>query len=1172
MVDSAASNITVVVRVRPLLPFDRVESIAEKNESDPKKSFRRIVAVLDERVLVFDPLDQEQVSTQRMYRHGARRNKEVRYAFDKVFGEQSSQQQIFEGTTKPLIDDVLNGYNTTLFAYGATGCGKTHTITGTEEDPGIIFRTMRELFSRIESNSDERITDVSLSYLEVYNETIRDLLGGETTNTSVALDVREDDARVIVAGLSEHRPKDVDDVMQMLIKGNENRTRAPTEANAVSSRSHAILQIHVKQKQRTSAIVQKFSLATFSIIDLAGSERASVTKNKGERLLEGANINRSLLALGNCINALCGDKPNHIPYRDSKLTRLLKFSLSGNCKVVMIANISPAIIHYEETHNTLKYANRAKNIKTKVYRNSLSIDNHISQYPRIIDELRSEIGQLKEKLATQEPEPTDYVSPEASSEVFNDVLRRIRKHYEKIQEKGREQVHADLNVQQNERKLAFLKALLSSMPESDISETLRSTEIWQFYLDYKAGVLDAMDHLHELNVALRHNSGEASLAIERHRMGIERLIATGPTARRLTPQIRERLHLESTMLQLSTENDRLCSVVKHQDDHFDANSLVTGEIAKFYGRNIVAVYENISSAAKRSDPNEIQRQTELLQISAQVLALVVGKASEGTQPTALSGMTEGAEDPESVDIVYDTASESESEMGDVDVRESDSVAGDEDMEGAWKVALNSFSKESGPNNEENVFMAQITGSVSASDENAVTSTVKRRRLDRKLFEEEDEMEQEFNTPTKSRLRTRKTSVDPERTPVAKPRTRSIQSIKAKPLAVNLLLENQDAKVDTEKSEKESPKKMKRRHARQSLIPKMRSTPLRAELSVPSRVPQTVGALRFANTETSTFTSQPSANRLKRPLDSLAPSPLLLPTIAEKTRPRRSTRAATAEVRAAAGAGGDESGWETLTDGGVSDAGSQGGSVASGVEPVMGTRSWANVGVGSLMLLANAVISSWFGLGLEATLAVSSIRCVVQLSILGLVLKPGNYFAIQAAPWYRARDYVTILGMLLGNSMSGVAVGLSSTLTQISEHKERIEFYLAHGASRWEAAKPIGVEAIRLALLPTLNAMSVMGLISIPGMMTGQILGGASIDDAVRYQQIVMFMITSCCGLATVSTVVICLYICFDDCARLRLDRIHAVSKTNWRDYSRSIVEWFRRPNRSHETEPLLNGT
>ncbi|KAI9364405.1 P-loop containing nucleoside triphosphate hydrolase protein, partial [Zopfochytrium polystomum] len=354
---------------------------------------RRIVQVVDDRVLVFDPVDPSKRHAVRAYAHKTRRHKEIRYGFDRVLDEQCSQQDVFEGTTKPLIDGVLDGFNATVFAYGATGCGKTHTITGTPTDPGIIFRTMEALFDRIAAAKEDKIVECSLSYLEVYNETIRDLLN-------------PDDTRVVVAGLSEHTPRDVRDVMALLIMGNENRTRAPTEANAVSSRSHAVLQIHVRQRDRvprsgTAAAVGTVSVrvATLSIIDLAGSERASVTKNLGERLLEGANINRSLLALGNCINALCSDKPNHIPYRDSKLTRLLKYSLGGNCKVVMIANISPALIHYEETHNTLKYANRAKNIKTKVEQNVIDVDLHVAQYPKIILQLKTEIEALKQELA-----------------------------------------------------------------------------------------------------------------------------------------------------------------------------------------------------------------------------------------------------------------------------------------------------------------------------------------------------------------------------------------------------------------------------------------------------------------------------------------------------------------------------------------------------------------------------------------------------------------------------------------------------------------------------------------------------------------------------------------------------------------------------------------------------
>ena len=272
-------------------------------------------------------------------------------------------------------------------------------MLGVEEDPGVMIRTMDELFRRVEECRDSKVVDVTISYLEVYNETIRDLL----TDTLTALELREDpDRGIIVAGLSEHRPTDTAHLLQLLAKGNTHRSQSPTDANAQSSRSHAVLQIKIEQRDRTANISTDVRFAKLSLIDLAGSERASVTKNRGERLLEGANINRSLLALGNCINALGGKSKRHIPYRDSKLTRLLKDSLGGNCFTVMIANISPSRLHYEDTHNTLKYANRAKEIRVKVEQNIMSVQYHISQYTQIIAQLREEIQELKEKLEKYE--------------------------------------------------------------------------------------------------------------------------------------------------------------------------------------------------------------------------------------------------------------------------------------------------------------------------------------------------------------------------------------------------------------------------------------------------------------------------------------------------------------------------------------------------------------------------------------------------------------------------------------------------------------------------------------------------------------------------------------------------------------------------------------------------
>ena len=290
----------------------------------------------------------------------------------------------------------------------ATGCGKTHTISGTAEDPGLIYLTMQGLYERIAADAHEYETQVRLSYLEIYNETIRDLLSPAPTPTGPGLALREDAAsKISVVGITEHVPASPEQVLEMITNGNRRRTQSPTEANAVSSRSHAVLQLNVMRRPRTAGTVEEVTSGSLNIIDLAGSERAAATNNQGLRMKEGANINRSLLALGSCISALCqgGRGRRHIPYRNSKLTRLLKFSLGGNCKTVMIACVSPSSAHYDETHNTLKYANQAKNIQTKVSRNLLHVDRHVAQYVQAIASLRAEVAELKGKLAERPDTP-----------------------------------------------------------------------------------------------------------------------------------------------------------------------------------------------------------------------------------------------------------------------------------------------------------------------------------------------------------------------------------------------------------------------------------------------------------------------------------------------------------------------------------------------------------------------------------------------------------------------------------------------------------------------------------------------------------------------------------------------------------------------------------------------
>ena len=273
--------------------------------------------------------------------------------------------------------------------------------------------TMADLFQRIEDRKEEWNVEVMVTFLEIYNEEIRDLLAEAGSHTARGgLSIREDKT-VKVVGLVELKPRTAEEVKEIVLQGNLRRTQSPTHANETSSRSHAVLQIHITQSPRTAALTEQKTMATLSIIDLAGSERAAATSNMGQRMVEGANINKSLLALGNCINALCesGGAVRHVPYRNSKLTRLLKFSLGGNCKTVMIVCIAPTSSHFDDTHNTLVYAERATKIKTKVVtRNVVNVDRHVGRYVEAINRLNVEVAELKEKLAGRRASEGDIVA------------------------------------------------------------------------------------------------------------------------------------------------------------------------------------------------------------------------------------------------------------------------------------------------------------------------------------------------------------------------------------------------------------------------------------------------------------------------------------------------------------------------------------------------------------------------------------------------------------------------------------------------------------------------------------------------------------------------------------------------------------------------------------------
>tara|TARA_B100000795_G_scaffold89899_1_gene65422 strand:+ start:197 stop:1804 length:1608 start_codon:yes stop_codon:yes gene_type:complete len=367
----------VAVRMRPLW------------QKEDDAGDQRCVSVLQGTVVnVTDPWYDEVLNPNRQ--------KEKRYAFDIVFDDDVGQLEVFEKTSKGLVSGVLDGYNASVFAYGATGAGKTHTMLGSLEEPGIMVNTLHEIYGAMEADFQDSKFKVTLSYVEIYNEMIKDLLSPE----GVDLKLNEDPVRgMVVQGVTEFGASTADEILELLHRGNLHRTVEPTAANQVSSRSHAVLQVTIEQSERTAHVTGNVRIGKLSMVDLAGSERASKTDNKGARLKEGANINRSLLALGNCITALADKKRvGHVPYRDSKMTRLLKDSLGGNCRTVMIASISPSHRQFEETVNTLKYANRAKNLKTQVARNVMSVSAHIAEYQRIIMELRNQVSGLKHQL------------------------------------------------------------------------------------------------------------------------------------------------------------------------------------------------------------------------------------------------------------------------------------------------------------------------------------------------------------------------------------------------------------------------------------------------------------------------------------------------------------------------------------------------------------------------------------------------------------------------------------------------------------------------------------------------------------------------------------------------------------------------------------------------------
>ena len=330
---------------------------------------------------------------------------------DQVIPPSSSTKEIFDSLFKQNIINLLNGINLTIFAYGQTSTGKTYTMQGEIPDnEGIIPLTLKEIFDKINSSKDIINSKITVSFIEIYNESINDLLN----STKINLELREtSNKEVIVNNLTEIKIDTHEEALNLLLKGNESRIIASTKLNEKSSRSHCILRLNLeitknKENKNVFGENEKIILRShINLIDLAGSENSSKTGCVGQRLKEGSNINKSLLALSNVINKLSQNNGNNpgasnffVNYRDSKLTRLLQNSLGGNSKTAIICTITDDSEHYTETMNTLHFGNKAKNIKTVVKVNEIKNQN-CKEMILENERLKKKIKELEKELTTQ---------------------------------------------------------------------------------------------------------------------------------------------------------------------------------------------------------------------------------------------------------------------------------------------------------------------------------------------------------------------------------------------------------------------------------------------------------------------------------------------------------------------------------------------------------------------------------------------------------------------------------------------------------------------------------------------------------------------------------------------------------------------------------------------------
>lgn len=403
------------------------------------------------------------------------------FIFDNVFDQSASQEKIFNTIAQEAVDMVCQGYNATIFAYGATSSGKSYTMFGgSQSKQGIIPRSCQTLFQNINKKDDVVDANMKCSFLEIYREQIRDLL---STENETNLKLRQCSVKgVYVQGLIEKYVYTSQEILSTIESGTSQRTTASTALNSVSSRSHAVLTLTLTQKMTDGSE----TISKLNLVDLAGSENVDKSEVQGIELSEAQTINKSLSCLGNVIYALTEKGRGHIPYRDSKLTYLLQDSLGGNSKTILIGTVSPSRNCYSETINTLKFAKRAKEIKNipKVNKNESTI-NVMKALNEKISELESKLLEYEQKSPKKEEE--NNTKDDRDFSILEKRCQRLEKKISFLEKERKDDEKQNNQIKELfEKQRELTKKASTDLYNERVKNSTISSELEQLRIFYKS--------------------------------------------------------------------------------------------------------------------------------------------------------------------------------------------------------------------------------------------------------------------------------------------------------------------------------------------------------------------------------------------------------------------------------------------------------------------------------------------------------------------------------------------------------------------------------------------------------------------------------------------------------------------------------------------------------------